>query len=76
MSGPNGEGLPINYGRQVDSVPEIQVVLTEAIQPAFKRWLADHDLHLFRIPGLSDEDDLPTYGIGIGRSRPKARDSR
>jgi hypothetical protein len=44
---------------------EIQVVLTDAIQEPFRRWLAARGLYLFRIPGLSD-DDLPAYGIGIG----------
>jgi hypothetical protein len=42
---------------------EIQVVMTPAIQGPFREWLRSRGLHLFQIPV---EDDLPTYGIGIG----------
>jgi hypothetical protein len=44
--------------------PEIQVVMTAGIQPAFKAWLASRGLYLFPIP--VEDDDLPTFGIGIG----------
>lgn len=46
-----------------DNYGEIQVVMTPGIQEPFREWLASRGLHLFPIPV---EDDLPTYGIGIG----------
>lgn len=46
----------------------MQVVLSPAVFELFKEWV-DRELggHVFRIPGLQDDDDLPSYGIGIGR---------
>lgn len=46
-----------------DSYGEIQVVMMTAIQGPFREWLASRGLYLFPIPV---EDDLPTYGIGVG----------
>ena len=43
---------------------EIQVVFLPSMVPALEAWLANRDLHLFRIP--IESDDLPTYGVGIG----------
>ena len=45
----------------------MQVVMRPEDFELFKKWV-DRELggHVFRIPGLPD-DDLPTYGIGIGR---------
>lgn len=45
----------------------IQVVMPEAIQGPFNRWLAARGLHLFPMP-IEVEDDLPTYGIGISEA--------
>ena len=41
----------------------IQIVVTAAFRRQLEEWLASRDLCLFRI--TADEDDLPTYGIGI-----------
>jgi hypothetical protein len=46
-----------------DDYGAIQVVMPPAIQEPFREWLASRGLNLFPIPV---EDDLPTYGIGIG----------
>lgn len=46
----------------------VQVVMPPAALVAYRRWLTGRDLHLYRIPGLSD-GDLPTYAIGIGAER-------
>lgn len=42
----------------------IQVVLTEPMRAWLQRSLDTMRMYLFRIPGLDDEDDLPTFGIG------------
>lgn len=46
----------------------MQVVMTPEVFELFREWV-DRELggHVFRIPGLQDDDDLPSYGIGIGR---------
>lgn len=46
----------------------IQVLMTEALIPAFERWLASRELNLYRLPEfLQDEgtDAIPLYGIGL-----------
>ena len=61
-SEPATTGRVILRREQEDGV--IQVVMTSGIQETFRQWLASRGRHLFPIP-VSD-DDLPTYGIGIG----------
>jgi hypothetical protein len=46
-----------------DNYGMIQVVMPPGIQGAFRDWLASRGLYLFQLPV---EDDLPTYGIGVG----------
>jgi hypothetical protein len=43
----------------------IQVCMVEAIIPAFERWLAQRNAHLFRIPLEDDPEGIPTYAIGV-----------
>jgi hypothetical protein len=45
----------------------IQVVFTPALQPALGKWLVTRGLYLYPIP--ADDDDLPTYGVGISSER-------
>ena len=46
-----------------DDYGMIQVVVTPAVQEPLREWLASRGLYLYQIPV---EDDLPTYGIGVG----------
>jgi hypothetical protein len=41
-----------------------QVVFHPAMRTALERWIEGRGCYLFPIPG--GEDDLPTFGIGIG----------
>lgn len=52
----------------IESPDCIQVVMAPGEQRAYRAWLAQRDLYLYPIPGLSP-DDLPTYAIGIGAGR-------
>jgi len=47
----------------------IQIVMHEALVPAFKDWLASRHLHLAG-PISADPDDLPFYIIGINDDHP------
>lgn len=41
----------------------IQVIMTEGIQDPFRAWLDSRGLYLYPIP--SEDDRLPSFGIGI-----------
>lgn len=41
-----------------------QVIIADALLPAFKEWLGSRDLHLAEWP--FDEGDITTYVIGLG----------
>jgi hypothetical protein len=48
----------------------IQVVVTPAFRPLLETWLRTRGLCLVQIPpevfeGTADEDDLPTYIVGL-----------
>jgi hypothetical protein len=42
-----------------------QVVFHPAMRTALERWIEGRGFYLFPMP-VGDEDDLPTFGIGIG----------
>lgn len=42
---------------------EFQVVFLPQFKDELTRWLESRGLYLFRIP--NEDDDLPTYGVGI-----------
>lgn len=48
-----------------------QVVFHPAMRPALERWIEARGFYLFPMP-ISTEDDLPTYGVGIGEELARA----